>query len=180
MRLIKGFVAGVMLIGSIAAANATPTTWVDTIDFNPDKYIPSHGSFSYTHDIRDNGYTPLVDPIFGYSLSVDLYDDGDQNSEIALVEVPNLFGQGNQVFFDLSGAEFGGWSLAGYLELTFTDLYDMTVASLRGDFYLGSSTLTVRGDDRHSVPEPGALALLGLGLLGVGLASRKKLKLQAR
>jgi len=47
----------------------------------------------------------------------------------------------------------------------------VAISSLLGDFYLGSSTLTVQG---HSVPEPGTLALFGAALLGFGLIRRKR------
>jgi hypothetical protein len=160
----------------LAAANATPITWVDSIDFNPDRYIAPYTSTSYTHDIRDNGFTPLVDLIYGYSLNVNLHDDADTGLEVALVNVAGV--TGDRVYFDLSGSEFGGWSLAGYAQLALTGLYDVTISSLYGDFFLDGSTLTVRGDER-SVPEPGALGLLALALLGIAFASRRKRGLQA-
>jgi hypothetical protein len=168
---IKGMFAGAIALCSVTVANATPISWVDTIDFNPDRYIAPNSSVSYNHDILDNGYTPLVDSIYGYSLSVNLYDDGDNGLEVALVNVPGV--GGDKVYFDLSGSEFGGWSLAGYGQLALTGLYDVTISSLWGDFFLGSSTLTVRGDER-SVPEPGALGLLALAMLGMVAASRRK------
>ena len=82
---------------------------------------------------------------------------------------------GDQVFFDLSGTEYGGWSLLGFAQLSLTGLYDVTISSLSGDFYLGSSTLTVRGQDRGvSVAEPSTLALFGLGLLGFAALARRR------
>ena len=164
---------------SISVANATPVTWVDTIDFYPDRYIQPFSSSSYKHDIRDEGYTPLIDSISDYSLTVNLRDDGDSGLEVALIDATGLLG--DRIFFDLSGEEFGGWSLVGYTQLALTGLYNVTVSSLYGDFFLAGSTLTVRGDERsveRSVPEPGALGLLGLALLSLTVASIRKRRAQ--
>ena len=143
---------------SISVANATPVTWVDTIDFYPDRYIQPFSSSSYKHDIRD---------------------EGDSGLEVALIDATGLLG--DRIFFDLSGEEFGGWSLVGYTQLALTGLYNVTVSSLYGDFFLAGSTLTVRGDERsveRSVPEPGALGLLGLALLSLTVASIRKRRAQ--
>jgi hypothetical protein len=173
VELIKRLFLCTAAACSISVAHATPMTWVDTIEL--DRYIMPFSSTDYTHDIRDEGYTPLVDSISSYSLTVNLYDDGDDKLEVALIDAPGLLG--DRIFFDLSGEEFGGWSLVGYTQLALTGLYDVTVSSWYGDFFLADSTLTVRGDEhsgQRSVPEPGALGLLGLALLGLTLVSRRK------
>ena len=171
MRGIKGLVATVLLAGA-GVANAGPAVWTDHINWNPDRYIGSGSSYSYTHNINDNGFSPLVDFISDYQLSVNLYDDGDRGLEIVLVDVPGI--TGDVLEFNVSGAEFGGWSLIGYLQLALTGLYDVTIASITGDFYLGDSTLTAWGEDNTNVPEPATLGLLGLSLLGAGALARKK------
>jgi len=165
--------AAVLAMSGAVSVQATPVTWVDTIDVTPDRYISTDASFSYVHNILDDGYTPSIDAIYGYSLSVNLFDDNKEGLEVALVDVPGLLG--DRVFFNLSGAEYGGWSLAGQTQLNETGAYAVTITSLIGGFFIGSSTLTVRGEDNgHSVPEPGTLSLLGLGLLGVGAGLRRK------
>ena len=143
----KSVLAAVLMAGSMAA-HATPVTWVDSIDFTPDRYIAPYSSYSYSHNILDNGYTPLVDSIYNYSLNVNLLDDGDRSLDVALINVPGLLG--DTIFFNLSGAEYGGWSLEGQTQLSRTGVYGVTINSLIGDFFLGSSTLTVRGEENGS------------------------------
>ena len=49
----------------------------------------------------------------------------------------------------------------------------MTIKATQGDFYFKRSLLTVTGGTVR-VQEPSTLALLGIGLLGAGLASRRR------
>lgn len=174
MKIAKQLLAAAVLLGSAVVAQATPATWVDYIDFNPDVYVSQWTSYSYQHNITDNGFNVGTDSVFSYSLNVNLFDDQRNDGlEIALIDLPGW--SGDRIFFDLSGQEFGGWSFAGYAELASTGKLDVTVDSLWGDFFIGSSTLTVKGD-HVGVAEPSTLALMGLGLLGVAGLSRKKAK----
>jgi hypothetical protein len=160
-----------VLGGSLGGvANAGPVTWTDFHNFTPDRLVTILSPVIYTHDITTDGFNPGVDTIDSYSLSFDLYDDQDRAGEIALFSQPgDLFS--NQ-YFNLSGAEGAGWTMEGvwFLEGSGRLTVAISSATLLGDFYLGSSTLTVKG---HSVPEPGTLALFGVALLGFGLIRRK-------
>jgi hypothetical protein len=163
-----------VLIGASSAASAVPMTWIDYIDFNPDPRVNDEHSLSYIHNIVDNGYTPIFDLVYNASLQVDLYDDRDKEGETAKIDVPGFFGKGDRTYFDLSGTEFGGWSLLGYAQLWLTGTYEVVITAITGDFKVGSSLLVVNGEDLTNVPEPTTLGLLGLGLLGVAGVSRKR------
>lgn len=178
MRLLKTLVASAALIGAAGTANAVPATWVDHIDFNPNVYVGFWDSYSYTHNVVDEGFTPFTDDIYSYDLSLNLFDDGDRGDELVKIDVLGL--TGDTYALDLSGTEFGGWSLLGHIQLLLTGTYSVSIESYWGDFYLGDSTLTVWGEelggDSVSVPEPATLGLLSLALLGFGAVSRKRNK----
>jgi hypothetical protein len=168
------WIASLAILGGSmgGVANAGPVTWTDFHDFTPDRLITTFHSELYTHDITGGagGFNPGSDQVDSYSLTFDLYDDRDQAYEIALFSQPgDLF---SNTFFNLSGTETAGWTLSGAWQLESSGHLTVAISSLLGDFYLGSSTLTVKG---HSVPEPGTLALLGTALLGFGLIRRKRI-----
>ena len=166
------WIASLAILGGslCGVANAGPVTWTDFHDFTPDRLVTVFSPVVYSHDITLNGFNPGVDTVDSYSLSFDLYDDNDRQAEVALVSQPGSLL--NAAFFNLSGTESAGWTLAGVWQLDLSGHLTVAISSLLGDFYLGSSTLTVKG---HSVPEPGTLALFGAALLGFGLIRRKRI-----
>ncbi len=88
----------------------------------------------------------------------------------------------------LDGPEFaigwtntGSWSIGevdtrtyNYNVILQNGALTVTLASLGGDFYIDSSTLTVNYSAATPVPEPASMVLVGLGMLSVGFLARKR------
>jgi len=165
-----------MALGS--TANAADMTWTDYINFTPDRLVTPEKPVPYVHDLTDNVVPFIVgsDSVTSYDLRINLYDDKSdawyEPFELAWLNLPGL--TGDRVFFDLSGTEYGGWSIAGAWQIQSLGQLSVEIISVVGDFYVGDSTLTVRGQRGNSVPEPGTLALFGAALLGFGLIRRRR------
>jgi len=179
--LIVGTVA---MIGLASTANAAyvADSWTDSLDIN--HYVAGGSSHTYSHNILEAGFNPGADFVTNFSLAIDLYDDASDGIftrygvlEVADVDISNMHAG---YVFDFGNNAFAGWTLSGLIQLNLAGTLTVAVSSVCnilvcGDFNIGNSTLVANGYSQ--VPEPSAIALLGIGLLGIGLARRRKTNL---
>ncbi len=127
-------------------------------------------SYSYTQNILDNGFISGNNIIKSATLTIS-FKGGNFLRDWAALSLDggssNIFTIGkNSVGFNVNPA------------LLQTDgLLNVTITRLAGNFTFASSTLYVQDDSigSKSVPEPGTLTLMGAGLIGLAVLSRKRL-----
>lgn len=165
-----------LIAGLLAAAPllANAYTWDQTIDFNPDPQITWLSTYTFTHDLKTDGFTPSVDSVDGYNLRVNLYNDKGQLDAI-YINQPGVSGDSASVLYNWTYASITtGDSYQGIASLNSNGLLNVSLTSLLGSFFLDSSTLTATGTEgSQAVPEPTSVALLAAGLLGIAVMRRK-------
>lgn len=134
MKKLLGILCAILLIaGTAGIAGAAPCTWTDTVD--EDVYVALFGSYSYTHDITDDGFVPLVDLATDYVLTIGLYDDNRGMdewffAEFAFVDQPGLLGD-ESYSFAYENQDFGA-SILGLVQINLFGTLDVTIQSLGG------------------------------------------------
>lgn len=160
-------------------AQAVPISWSETIDFSPDVYFGHFGSddYSYTHDLKNDGFVPGSALITSYDLSIGLFDDSSSRwdcEEWAFIDLPGTITDGS---FEVDYSDITrGISFVGLVGLNINGTLDVMINRTRGDFYLGSSTLNASGCDfscGQSVAEPASFMVLILGVVLLVLRRRR-------
>jgi hypothetical protein len=168
---MRNILKSLLFLGSATLVHATPVTFTDIV--NPtDQILSINGTrfFSYTHNIMDNGFLPGSDAITDADIYITLSDDFD------------IF-QGESVRISLDNTEVAHSMNVGYDTYSFNVVSSLlqtdgslsvTLEVLSGDFWFQQSRLEVAANHTQAVPEPGTMALMGLGLAGIGFAARRR------
>ena len=166
--MIASLVLPLMAMAGMAHAGPWHASYAPEEPLLMDRSNPSH---EWTWDITSDGFTPGLDVVTGYEITLrfsdDAYDPWYAPLEFASFDQPGILG--DVFLFLVTDDPFGvGASIAGVLSLNTNGLLTVTLTRVLGDFYFLGGDLVAQGQVR--VPEPSGFVLLGLGTLGAGLA----------
>lgn len=128
---------------------------------------------SWTHNLNNTSFT--LGSAQSATLSIEFWDDENRffrdGLEFASIIVGTIDFRDGSFIYVPTKDWMGSLGLNSLASLNTTGLLDVTVWSTLGDFYIGNSTLNVT---TASVPEPGTVMLLLLGLLGLAAARKTR------
>jgi len=173
MKTIHTVLLSFILMCASGLANASTITFTDIYTPASPVYIntsvgPSP-DYSFTHSILIHGFNALTDTLTGITVVLSFVDDNDRPSEAVKI----VFDGSNQGTYTItSGTATYTTSITASLAAMQTDgLLTVDLKGTSGDFYFLGSTLTA---DATRVPEPSLGALLGIGIISLGFAARKR------
>ncbi len=168
--LVGAFIS-ILLVSTTANAIIIKDTVVQEVYLK--KNSVNTYTYTYTHNLLDDGFE------LGTALNGDLAinfwdDDSDKGKGKEKIRIKIKKG-GKADKITEATTYLKKLTIKTLARINDLGKLKITIKALKGDFYVGDSILSVyTNNGSNNVPAPGILGMLGLGLLGIGVAGRMR------